>query len=132
MIQSVTRFGKIVPFWLFLKYLAIFVRLYPIFGKILTKKFLWAYLHFCKWPNIKAICSLWGSGRHFLFKNGPTIFTKNQCEKISIQYTALGFEPTTLCTWVVTHNHKTRPPAQNVIFLIIRINSDIILHASIP
>ena len=32
-------------------------------------------------------------------------FTTNLCEKMSIQYTALGFEPTTLRMWVSSHNH---------------------------
>ena len=34
-----------------------------------------------------------------------TNFTTNQCEKMSIQYTVPGFEPTTFLTLVVTHNH---------------------------
>ena len=38
--------------------------------------------------------------------------------KMSIQYMALGFEPTTFLTWVVTHNHLTRAPA---VFLFIFI-----------
>ena len=29
------------------------------------------------------------------FQTNSTSFTTNQCEKLSIQYTALGFEPTT-------------------------------------
>ena len=56
-----------------------------------------------------------------LFKNGPTsvsfscifglyntIFTTNPCEKMSIQYMALGFEPTTFRSWGITLNHLTR------------------------
>ena len=37
--------------------------------------------------------------------------------KMSIQYTALGFEPTTFRTWVSFHNHQTRDPAQRVSIL---------------
>ena len=59
--------------------------------------------------------------KHFIFLNGPTpnsfhlfrsfltnntIVTKNDCENISIQYTAPGFEPMTFRTWVVTHNRQ--------------------------
>ena len=50
------------------------------------------------------------SFRFFLHTNN-TIFTTNQCEKMSIQNTALGFEPTTSWTWVVTHNHQIKAPA---------------------
>ena len=56
------------------------------------------------------------------YKNGPTpasfivyfrsfqtniitIFTTNICEKMSIQYTVLGFEPMTFGMWVSSHNH---------------------------
>ena len=39
------------------------------------------------------------------FQTNNTIFTTNQCEKMSKQYTAPGFEPTTCRTWVITHNH---------------------------
>ena len=59
-------------------------------------------------------------------KNGPTtplfrllsVFSNKQYNiynksmwKMSIQYTALRFKPTTNQTWVVTHNHWTRAPA---------------------
>ena len=37
------------------------------------------------------------------FQTNNTIFTANRCEKMSIQYTALGFKPTAFQTWVVTH-----------------------------
>ena len=40
-----------------------------------------------------------------LFKQTLQIFTTNVCEKMSIQYTAPGFEPTTLGTWVSSLNH---------------------------
>ena len=40
-----------------------------------------------------------------LFQTNSTIFTINQCEKMSIQYMAPGFETTTSQTWVVTHYH---------------------------
>ena len=33
-----------------------------------------------------------------LFQTNITIFTTNKCEKMSIQYTVLGFEPTTFGT----------------------------------
>ena len=51
------------------------------------------------------------------FKNGPpsasfssfqtniTIFTTNKCEKMSIQYTVLGFKPTNFEKWVSSHYH---------------------------
>ena len=32
------------------------------------------------------------------FQTNSTTFTTNQCEKMSIQYTVLGFEPTTFAT----------------------------------
>ena len=41
-----------------------------------------------------------------VFKNNT-----NQCEYIHPVYGA-GLEPTTVRTWVVSHNHKTRAPAQ--------------------
>ena len=34
-----------------------------------------------------------------------TIFTVNKCEKMTIQYTVLGFEPTTFILRVSSHNH---------------------------
>ena len=68
------------------------------------------------------------------FKNGPTpasfsfifglfqtnniILTENQYDKMSIQYTAPGFEPTTFQTRVVTHNYKTRAPTLGI-FLVL-------------
>ena len=39
------------------------------------------------------------------FQTNITIFSTNICEKMSIQYTVLGFEPTTFRTWVSSHNH---------------------------
>ena len=47
----------------------------------------------------------------FVFSNKNTIFTANKCEKMSIQYTMLGFEPTTFGTWVSSQNHNIRAPA---------------------
>ena len=41
-------------------------------------------------------------------------FTTNVCEKMSIQYTVPGFEPTAFGTWVSSHNHYTRAPARIV------------------
>ena len=46
--------------------------------------------------------------------------------QISIQYTALGFKPTTFQTWVVTHYHKTRAPVQKNSFLCTVIKDNII------
>ena len=39
------------------------------------------------------------------FKQALQFFTTNRCKKISIQYTAPGFKPTTFWTWVITHKH---------------------------
>ena len=59
------------------------------------------------------------------FKNGPSpaslclfsFFTKKHynsynkfMSKMSIQYTTLGFKPTTFRTWVTSHDHQTRAP----------------------
>ena len=41
----------------------------------------------------------------FIFSN--KIFCNKYVWKIAIQYTVLGFEPTTFRTWVSSHNHKT-------------------------
>ena len=41
-----------------------------------------------------------------LFKQTLQIFNTNICEKMSIQYTVLGFEPTTFGTWVSSHNQQ--------------------------
>ena len=35
---------------------------------------------------------------------------------MSIHYTVLGFEPATFRTWVSSHNHSTRAPAQQIFF----------------
>ena len=40
------------------------------------------------------------------FQTNISIFTTNICEKMSIQYTVPGFEPTTFGTWVSSHNHS--------------------------
>ena len=45
------------------------------------------------------------------FQTNITIFTTNIWEKMSIQYTVLGFETTTFRTWVSSHDHWTRAPA---------------------
>ena len=39
------------------------------------------------------------------FPTNITIFTTNKCEKISIHYMVLGFEPMTFGTLVSSHNH---------------------------
>ena len=44
------------------------------------------------------------------FQTNITTFTRNKCEKMSIQYMVLRFGPTTLETWVSSYNHKTRAP----------------------
>ena len=41
-----------------------------------------------------------------------TIFTTNKCENMFIQYSVLGFKPTTFRTLDASHNHWTRAPAQ--------------------
>ena len=41
----------------------------------------------------------------FVFSNNITNFTTNKREKMSIQYTVLGFELTTIGAWVPSHNH---------------------------
>ena len=48
---------------------------------------------------------------HFAsFQTNIEMFTTNRyiCEKISIQYTVLGFEPRAFGKWVSYHNHYTR------------------------
>ena len=39
------------------------------------------------------------------FEANITIFNTNNCEKMSIQDTVLGFEPTTFATWDSCDNH---------------------------
>ena len=39
------------------------------------------------------------------FQTNIKIFKTIKCEKMSIQYTVLGFEPMTFGTWVSSHNH---------------------------
>ena len=47
-----------------------------------------------------------------LFKHTPLqFFTTKIIEKMSIQYTVLGFEPTTYGPRTSSHNHLTRTPA---------------------
>ena len=56
---------------------------------------------FFKWANPACFSFIFG-----LFQtNIITIFTTNKCEKMSTQYTAPGFKPTTSRTRVVYHNH---------------------------
>ena len=55
------------------------------------------------------------------FQTNTTIFTKNKCEKISIQYMVLKFEPTTFGTQVFSHNHSKRSSRE-------RMSSDFIRH----
>ena len=54
---------------------------------------------FLNWPTPASFSFILG-----LFKQTLQIFTTDLCEKISIQFTVLGFEPTTLWTWVSSHN----------------------------
>ena len=71
-----------------------------------------------KWPTPASFSFIFG-----LFKQtNNTIFTTIQFEKMSIQYTALGFESTTFRTWVVTHNHKTMAPALKIAMFAILLN----------
>ena len=49
-------------------------------------------------PSLFHLCSF--------FQTNITIFTANKCEKMSIQYTVLGYEPKTFGTWVSSHNHS--------------------------
>ena len=58
---------------------------WPIFGK-------YFYLLFQKMSHPRPLFHLFSS-----FQTSVTIFTTNNCEK-SIQYTVLGFEPTTFGT----------------------------------
>ena len=49
----------------------------------------------------------------FIFIQSITNLTTNICEKISIQYTVLGFELTTFRTRVSSHTHSTRALAHH-------------------
>ena len=51
---------------------------------------------FLKWANLGLFFAYFRS-----FQTNTTIFTTNICEKMSIQYTAPGFKPTTFGTWVL-------------------------------
>ena len=55
----------------------------------------------------------------FVFSNKHN-FTTIKWEKMSIQYKVLGFEPTTFGTWLSSHNHKTRAPAQTTSYILWR------------
>ena len=66
---------------------------------IFLKQIRWK-LFFKKWANPGLFFVYFWS-----FQTNITIFTTNICEKMSIQYTVLGFEPTTFGTWVSSHNH---------------------------
>ena len=74
------------------------------------------------WPSVtlqmtRALWGLffekWANGGLFLiyfwsFQTSNTLFTTNQCEKMSClssSYTVPGFNPTTFRTWVISHNH---------------------------
>ena len=43
-----------------------------------------------------------------IYQTNITIFTTNWCDKMSFQFMVLVLEPTTLRTWVSSHNHKAR------------------------
>ena len=49
---------------------------------------------------------------YLVFSNKQCTCTRNQCEKITNQFTVLGVEPKTFWTWVSSLNHSTRAPAQ--------------------
>ena len=53
-----------------------------------------------KWANPGLFSFIFG-----LFKQTIQIFITNICEKMSIQYLAPGFKPTTFGTWVSSHDH---------------------------
>ena len=48
----------------------------------------------------------------FVFSNKHYYFYNKYMWKMSSHYIVLGFEPTTFRTWVSSHNHWTRAPAQ--------------------
>ena len=53
------------------------------------------------------------------FKQTMQFYNKSMWKNVmSIQYPAQGFEPTTFGTWVSSHNHKTRAPAQLLTFFL--------------
>ena len=52
--------------------------------------------------------------RSFSNKHQYNFYNKSMWKNVnSIQYTVPGFEPTTSRSWVISHNHYTRAPAQN-------------------
>ena len=51
-----------------------------------------------------------------VFSNQQYNFYSKSMWKMSHQYSAQGFKPMTFWTWVVTHNHWTRAPAQITFF----------------
>ena len=53
----------------------------------------------------KVFCSQASFCLFSFFPINISIFTTNMCEKVSIQYAVLGFEPSTFRTWVSSHNH---------------------------
>ena len=96
------------------------LKLAPSFFGIIQK--LERILHYCFFKNVLfsaifcqnlAIPSLFLSKMghlrplfpYFSLFNSFWIIATNKCEKMSIQYGAQGFEPTTSQTRVVTHNH---------------------------
>ena len=60
----------------------------------------WGFNSFLKNGPTPASFSFFSS-----FQKHITIFTRNKCEKMSIQYTKPGFELMTIGTWVSSHNH---------------------------
>ena len=60
---------------------------------------------FFKWANLGLFFIYFLS-----FQTNNTIFTTNQCETMSIQYMALGFEPRASWTWVVITTRPGLPP----------------------
>ena len=72
-----------------------------LWGLLLLTKYLPLCKHKCffKWANNDLFFI------YFVFSKNITIFASNKCEKMSIQYKVLGFEPTTFGTWVSSHNH---------------------------
>ena len=77
-----------------------------------SKASLWPLQHSATQNNLFKMGQPRPLFRLFLvLSNNQYNFYNNQCEKMFIQYTAPGFEPTTSQTWIVTHNHLSRAPA---------------------
>ena len=65
------------------------------------------------------------------FQTRLTIFTTNKCERVYIQYLALGFELTTFGTCVSSLYHKTSGQSYKH-FMLINYNSGVVPDLKIP